>query len=397
MLERNKFFNIFEIDKTSALDVPISVAECAELSLRIYDEIPPRLPGWELISFLDDEATGYRGACYGRHLLTNNTLIIFVNRGTVINIENIISDIQIALEQVPLQCASAMELAGTVSENLKQIYKGKEDLLRFMRFVITGHSLGGVLTDCNASIGVHSITFDNPGSKQIVKKIAESRGASADMVQAYICAIKEWCHAYQAGVNVINTCNEQLGHVFAMSNLSCNYHVIGAEMPLPEKIRPIFYLNPYYLSYSLLDQHSILNIYKYLKAGGTFNLNDEHPYGFNKGYVAYLDQDLRGEYWEGYIKLCWDLYPEVQVKFMFNFERFKEDSKQQIKAVHDSIKTNPTLLPEILNDRASTISKVGIFAENKINKSSVDNIIEDFVLVENDNMDKHPNHFCTII
>lgn len=92
-----------------------------------------------------------------------------VNRGTVINIENITGDIQTALEHIPLQCKSARSLITTVSENLIKIYKDRESLLPFLRLVHTGHSLGGILADCNAIIGVHSITFENPGSKRIAR------------------------------------------------------------------------------------------------------------------------------------------------------------------------------------------------------------------------------------
>lgn len=387
----------------------ITIQECAFFSMHVYDDTTPPPEGWTILySHHGDD--GYKGNIYVKDLLTTNAKVIVAHRGTVLTeAGDIRNDIQVAKGKIPGQCETMLwNMNQEGFRLLDAVYDEDPDYhpvedptspddpepnpkRKFISYASTGHSLGAVLSDCYSALNrcaFPSFTFENPGSKPAVQKILiDLLSLPVDMVLELMNEMYQICFAYQAGVNIVNTCNEQVGKVFQLK-LPVNYYVTGAEMPLPDEISVLYYLNLYYLCYSLRDQHKIENIYNHIKSDGDMIYVNEFPYGCNGGYAAYLDLQSREEYWKNYILICWDTNAEVKLRFLNDFERYKEDALINIKARYQHVSS--LLKAESKSSVSEEIRVKSIIGQSGIFSPSINKEINDFVMVEKNDSEANP-------
>ena len=380
---RNNFYESIGVNQSNSNELPITVAECAEFSLLIYDKNPVTPPGWELFSSLDDPSTGYRGFCYARDLLTKNARLVYVYRGTVLNFENIVGDIQLALGHVPLQFKSVEDLLVEVYLKISELYKPKEyhELLFDLKYIHTGHSLGGILADLGAGMYSPSVTFENPGSKPLIRKMLASKGSSEYAIEEYLKIKKDNCFAYQGGVNIINTCNEQTGRTFRFDKLDYTYKLnfLGV-MAFPPS--PSYLSNFTYSIDNTIDQHLIENIKKYLMKGNSVT-EINNPMGFQAGYIEYVNPENK-DYWIGFFEGVWNsdslLAKAIRLKYE-NLDEFKTHGFQQLTLLYNELIKNSILQPsdeKLFHPQFNLFSKQG-------NDQEIEKIINEFTIVEKAN------------
>lgn len=299
-------------------DIPLGVYSA--LSLHVYgDDNSGSLPdGWSLFSSFK-AADGYVGNCYVKNIFTTKTKFIIAHRGTVLSsAKDIIADIEVALGFIPDQLISVNNFILQVSKKVRDLYESKPDLLEYISITSTGHSLGAVLSDlCLINPLSFSITFENPGSAQLIwRQINSFPISSKDKTYLYN-RVKASARTYQADVNIINTWAEQIGDVYYLTDLGYDY--FDQNNDVDPKINTNYILNLCYLRYSL-EQHRMNNINNYINASGTLEKKN-YPVGPVNGYLAYLDNN-RKSYWDGYSKIIWSEYQFVRDQFQNNKEKY---------------------------------------------------------------------------
>lgn len=385
MFERNIFNNF------NAGSMNVTVAEYAAFSLLIYGDISTVPAGWCLLNSYAG-IDGYLGACYARNLLTTNAQVVFVHRGTVLKfpdgIGDIISDIEIAMGNAPLQCRSIGELMHGASDQIRKIYRlddedgGHADMLQYLRVASTGHSLGAVLSDCLAmydkiSGGMPSITFENPGSKPILQKILNDNQVPVEDQLQILAQMKIVCQVYQAGVNIINTCNEQVGRAFRIQEMDYSYKWDkGPYFPITSSYR----FNPFYVIGNTFDQHRMAPIYDKVKSNDFIAEEIQNPIGYNAGYVDYLDEK-NNKYWETYFTAIWDNSPGERDEYKNDKDKYLSWCFEQLKRTQSEARSSLFIEPKkkIFN------TKLALFQSHKQENEEV---LNDFVIVENINSEE---------
>lgn len=336
-------------NELSMISTDIPISECAAFSSSIYgSSLPPS--GWQLLhSHTGSDRDGYLGACYVRNLLTTNARAVFVHRGTVLNLAdglgNLINDIELAMGCIPLQVASAKELVQAASEKILKIYKDDANggvLAQYLRFTSTGHSLGAVISDCVAMGGVPSITFENPGSKPNMQNMFNAMGIPAALQSQFFSQAKMLYRAYQGGVNIINTCNEQAGMVFRILNVTYKFSstfdsMLGLLFPPVENYK----FNTSYIIANTLDQHGIEKIIKAIE-NDFESVEIENPIGFQAGYAEYLNPSNK-QYWSKYLEELWNRDPSYKIKYSKDYDKYLTWCYEQLEIVHQLAKKTPSL------------------------------------------------------
>lgn len=318
-----------------ALQQVASVYECACLAHDVYydanDPKRPPLPhGW--VRFLDSKmfANPYFGACYIKNT-PNAPVIVYAHRGTDPTvIGTVLNALKIANETLPDQVNCAGRFIKLVGEKLEEKYKNEN---REPAFINVGHSLGAVLSDFITMTyfpNSPSITFENPGSKKIIKDV-QIKKAQNDGIPPYKInemlqeldyeILPSTMRAYQGNVNLINSCNAQSGKTYRL-DLPYKFNLPASEMRIMTE-NPL--LNTNYLAYTL-QQHGIDGICDYLKTGKKITQVDSQPVGFNQSYAEYLNYANRKAYWDDYQKTIWqgsqyirNLFNNDEIKFRENF------------------------------------------------------------------------------
>lgn len=150
------------------------------------------------------EKDGYHGVVAINH---SEKIIVICNAGTKIDKKNIletaldfVSDAQIFVKQSPEQYKSALKFTQASLKNLPEGYQ----------IIISGFSLGAVLSDLvtyklsNKYPQIKSITFENPGSQEIIyKAFGINEIADKSMFEVYNAAVPNMVniigHKNQAG------------------------------------------------------------------------------------------------------------------------------------------------------------------------------------------------------
>lgn len=370
VLERSNFKLSNELNTNSF----ITVDECAFFSMHVYEDMKPLPEGWSILHS-HSSADGYKGNVYARDLLTENAKVVFAHRGTVFTIAgDICNDIQLALGYVPSHVNTMYEhLFSEGYRKLDKIYDGHLDLIGKVSVISTGHSLGAILSDCFAAQGYSpcpSVTFENPGSKLIVEKVIKDiLGYPPKQVLPKLNEVSQSCFAYQAGVNVINTCNEQLGKTFRIKNMDYDYQ--SAFFPVPSS----YLLNPFYLMRNTFDQHRIEAIYKKITSP-EFNVDEIiNPTGFNEGYVDYLDEK-NFRYWKTYLDIVWKQHTEIHDQYE-NEEIYIVRSLAKLNEIQ-KIAKEPVFGPPA--EKLFSNSFV-MFGQHQ-RETPEDQLLDDFVVVE---------------
>ncbi len=182
----------------------------ANLSYKIQESISAHMSfipeGWKYLTDSGKDSLSsvhnYRAVAF---INEDSKEVLIANAGTdPLSRSDILDDIALKNGRLPYKFESAKYFLDNVINLL-------ENPLEYT-FAITGHSLGGVMSDlvaCElASRGFKvesSYTFDNPGSKPVVEN-ALKEGSLSEFEQSSIDF-----KAYNARPNLINTTNEQMG------------------------------------------------------------------------------------------------------------------------------------------------------------------------------------------
>ena len=228
----------------------------------------------------------------------------------------------------------------------------------------TGHSLGAVMADIlccvflNNGAQMKSITFENPGSKPIIVDLFRKSGVQDDKIYKYLAIIRNFCNSYQADVNIINTTNEQLGIIWRLESLPYNYDLDRGPIL---QISSNYYLNLYYILYTVLDQHQIIRTYEYLKENGVVS-SIENPRNHVEGYIEYLDGSKRKKYWENYFQILWNEYEGLRKDYENDYEQFRKFWQKQLAVTRKEAIDSSALIREPIE--FSYFSDEGIKIDN---------------------------------
>lgn len=356
--EEFSFFK--ELSTNISNEEGITIAECAALSLDVYNnDDRPSLPlDWKII-YSEESAIGFRGACYVKNT-TNKLHVVFANRGTIINIQNLIADLDLMFNQAPEKfLLAAWDFMKAAVTTLRTIYD--LEVLNKASYTLTGHSLGAVLSDLvnvgffNAGTRLKSITFENPGSKGIIYSLGKKSGWPEERITKLCSMLLAYCDAYFGDVNLINSWNEQLATAWRLTDLNYDYYAYEKGPMLP--ISANYLLNPYYFSYTV-DQHKIQKITSYLQANGEI-VSTSQPAGAMSGYAAYLDGESRKNYWEEYFSILWRNYPGLQDEYNGDYEKFHEFWKAELKRVRENVLEENFEVKKQLRDEVGIFSQIG--------------------------------------
>jgi len=384
------------------LPVERQIAEdLSRISLAIYtvDDISDLPRDWHYwFTYKSDtsdprqDSLGFMGSFVYQLIDGKITAWAIVFRGTVpTDIYNIIADIGIAFNKIPMQMVRARGYVNQEIDRIKTWHnKDISESFEKVPIYITGHSLGAVIaSNIFASMEkpggrIQCITFDNPGSLEIARKYLQSQGRSEDLAYVIVNGLKPWVHNIQADVNIINTWNEQWGDVYRI----LKYYIYGYSSPTPPTTIPQNpYLNLYYLSiYSIENQHSMENIDYSITSGGTTIIKDSSPFGDlgSSGYKAYLDSDKRSFYWEEYAGICWkNNIDDIRRRFN-NLDQFRQYLFSQLHRLSNLeekpnyVQTSSSSSPKpnaIFSWLSDTISSFADYGGTLMNKA-LDNMID---------------------
>lgn len=270
--------------------------------------------------------------------LSQNLLAI---RGTVFSSPgDIADDFSVGRDRLPLRIdpfrkftLRMLELIGETSDG------GIDKSFKQDPFYIVGHSLGAVYAAClfaelaKPDGRIQCITFDNPGSKNIVKQyLKKFFGWTNEQIEMQVQKLSPFIHNIQSDVNLINTCNEQWGNVFRVYRFNVNPYYV---FPPVADISVNYKRNLHYIAAYLYDQHQITNIIAGLEK--EMPHPDLSPNGFAGGYRVYLDYEKRKAYWDKYFEYCWDYDLAVIEKYKLPKKTFDDFKKDMIKKLYDMI------------------------------------------------------------
>ncbi|TAK74463.1 MAG: hypothetical protein EPO11_06845 [Gammaproteobacteria bacterium] len=323
----------------------------AALNLDVYkaDDRPALPDGWVEFSNSSNEATGYSGACYinTTHMLDYdpNTgygyiSVVFAHCGTN-ETTDLSDDINIMKDQTLSQYPYALDF---VSQTMDFLIKEYANISTAVYFYQTGFSQGAVLADlvtatiqrypqpCMFDIEGYlcSHTIENPGSKLIIQEMIDQGELPTDAL-SYLTGNKNIAELYFSDVNLINTCNEQINQ---------DRYLIAPTYTYEEGGGPTFPVEVYYGdnvyygdSYTAQNQHNLKSIYNRLKSNCEYIGISAYPFGFQNGYVAYLDGEKRKKYWDGYAQKVWEKYPTLQELFASDYDAYYADFYKYLKRV----------------------------------------------------------------
>lgn len=190
--------------------------------------------GWNVLCNSTDYANTNQYSYKSVALINAKTKEIHItSAGTKPNKDDILDDIKIAFAYTPNKLKPLQNFVNEVIE----LVGGNEKVQEYT-FSTSGHSLGGIVSDLTAceisSRGLNfdtSVTFDNPGSKEVVE-YAISNNIFSGAVQTTIDELSEHCEVYNAKPNFINTTNTQLAkniHLVVPNNKNTDVEVIKSE------------------------------------------------------------------------------------------------------------------------------------------------------------------------
>lgn len=347
---------------------PSVVAEMAALSRDVYFVDPnydpsgtqvrlPLPPGWTLYSAFYSPVTGYTGAVYMKdeHSVLGPTYIVHAHKGTTFTTtSDLIADLEVlnntALTALFAKINTCFDYMAAVGQDIFKKFGEKQNNATQ---IMTGHSLGAVLAQITG-VGIQAITFENPGSKNLIIDFYKKTGASDQVIAQMLSMMSSMHSIYNADINAINTCHEQIGSVYRLINLPYNFYILNNELQL---IPSHWWLNLNYAYYTVLDQHDCQKISDYLKSGGAV-APASYPASITSGYKAYLNP-ARSNYWNAYAQEIWNRKEIIREQFK-EFSVYLSYFNEQLAKVWEEASDDKKLKQTSLDSASNLIVKAPI-------------------------------------
>ena len=259
----------------------------------------------------------------GRKIPAGVTVVI-AHRGTILTKDNLEDDLQVALKIAPdAYFTGSKPFTNYVSSLVYSKFPYKEGFFTH-HFVHVGHSLGAIHAELNYvsqrknewSDNMFATTFESPGSKEIMTGLISIGELSTSSLY--------WASSIEiinTDVNAINSFNEQAGIILWIRPGYHFTHIPKIDFP-PTDFK-------YFLTAFTLDQHSMLNIYKFLKNDGQIDNVGSFPVGINNAYKYYLTyfpslDNAHRDYWNEAFKDYWDNHSEIHAEYNNDFINYRD-------------------------------------------------------------------------
>lgn len=153
--------------------------------------------------------------------------------------------------------------------SIQSLKSSLSELINFYNYdlKIVGHSLGGVLAElCSVSCNLKCVTFDSPGSKEILDQIDKYKNKRRDII------------TFLSAPNIINTLNNHSGKIYRIKipHTNGNFSLIhGVNCVSQSALRVLTYASPlslpvsiYALTKAKLTTAAVSTIYNSVFIGG---------------------------------------------------------------------------------------------------------------------------------
>jgi len=188
--------------------------------------------GWEILAASCDKLStaeyGYKAVAF---INKANKVIHIASAGTKADINDIWDDALITFKYTPNKLVTLKKFVDEIIEKTGGSEKAAE-----YTFNTSGHSLGAIVADLTG-VELHSrnlnfnksVTFDSPGSEEVIK-YAIGQNLFTGKVATPMEKLAEYSEVYNAKPNIINTTNNHAGEI----NLVLPKVAIVKESELPE-------------------------------------------------------------------------------------------------------------------------------------------------------------------
>ena len=299
-------------DFSTGLDVNHYVY--AALSLEVYNDqddnkyLPPgRLPeGWDILTSSNDIGVPKPirdGIVAKSYFNAKSEAVIFAIQGTNIagfnaikSLHDIINDWGLFQNKVP----NELSLVEQYWNYTRDFICDPANNITVQYVMLTGHSLGAALAElASAKLKFSSVTFDSPGTKEILEKNKELFTNYEEALNF----VNDNVITYNAVPDIINTMAEHVGTVYTVyPDHKELYHGLWRLVSFFKIMDELFYG----LKYSFLGNHKMSGILEqfdsdtgFPKVNGTIS---NPPVGVENGYNWYKSYDYNTYYWDACFK-----------------------------------------------------------------------------------------------
>jgi hypothetical protein len=315
--------------------------DAAAFSLLVYrDQInPPPIPdGFILLCQcpLEFQNKDYYGEAYYRLEYDTNSdghktdkpigvTVVIAHRGTVLKTDNLIDDLQVTLKMAPNSFFTSSKPFTDYVRTLAYSKFPYSEGFATHTFIHTGHSLGAIHAELNYVYqtkndygNVYAITFESPGSKEIIVGLILTNILSSGTLLWWTGSSVE---IINADINCINTLNHQISRVWRI-NHGYDFVNVPKMNVSPVDIK-------YFMTLFTYDQHSMEKIYDYFKNGGQLFIHRDYPVGIEnafKYYKTYYPESNKEhrDYWDQAFKLYWDNHNEIHAAYGNSLDNYRE-------------------------------------------------------------------------
>lgn len=310
----------------------ISILEAATFAKLIYHENnAPTIPlGFSLLCESPSlfRRHHYYGEAYYRVSYEkgddqpSTVTVVITHRGTEINMDNLYDDLLIGMKSVPTAFLTSSK---PFTDYVRNRVFSTFPTIKQLKFVHVGHSLGAIHAELNHVYQrdiqhdpfVFTITFENPGSKDILKQLIKFSVLNKHSIQA-----DHAITTINADINAINSLNDQLSPTVLQIRPGYHFFPILNVNLSPIDIR-------YFLTLFTFDQHSMDHLYQYLKKGGSAIRLGVFPVGLRQAYAYYktyhpIDDHDHQRYWEAALKHYWDQHPHMHKDYAYQYDAYHD-------------------------------------------------------------------------
>lgn len=336
------------------------VIDCVRLAKDVYSDSGAP-DGWQRFAQIKTDS-GYFGTAYlgpkkrGPVGLDVRD-VVFAHRGTK-GVLDLIADISIAQDRPFQQIYDAVNFVFQITKQI--INTSQRERWYFQNSYHTGHSLGSIMSDICGSFMCYSdpskfmhgrsITFENPGSKNIAEKSYPQLINMFPHTGDNIDGASLWgmmnnmqyngC-AFQSPINMVNSCNEHVGTVIRL---------VDKEHHIDQDYAKSCVTNPFsisakwegnliaYVKNNTMDQHLLGPIVDYLTANRRTVMETNPVFGLQPAYKEFLNYETNKPYWDAYFSAIYVASgrQDREQFFKYGLDALKSAHDYQVSLVDDA-------------------------------------------------------------